>query len=139
MAESKMEFKYFKSEEEFVKRLEFIRHYFGPEATNILNKNFVFNNGATRDGVMERYNNECARAKMYELKQKLMPKFFHQYMPAVLWYNEEYAILISLMDILKTDVINTTELDFVLAQSKHFFETYFDENLKSTTSQDEME
>ena len=43
MAESKMEFKYFKSEDEFVKRLEFIRHYFGPEATNILNKNFVFN------------------------------------------------------------------------------------------------
>ena len=139
MAENKMEFKYFKSEEDFVKRIQFIRHYFRPDATNILNKNFVFNNGATRNGVMERYNNECARAKMYELKMKMTPKSFRQHTPAVLWYNEEYETLISLMDILKTDVLNTSELDFVLAHSKHFFETYFDEKLKPTTSQDEME
>lgn len=138
MVDNKIDFKYFAREEDFVKRLKFIRAYFGPEARNTLNGNFEFKNGVTRQEVLELYNRELEKYRRYNLRVKLTPKPLRQYVPAILWYNEEYRTLISLMDVLGVDKIDTKELDHVLNNSRPYFIAYFDENLKSV-EKEEME
>lgn len=135
----RMQFRYFKNEDALVKDLKFIRLYFGENANNILSRDFAFPNGVTGAELLEKWNRSQQSLKRANHRYKmLMMKPLREQLPATLYYGAQYETLFSLMEIFRTNKITEKEIDFVLAHSKHYFETYFDERLKESEIQEEM-
>ena len=134
-----MKFRYFKTEEDLVKELTFIRQYFGEQAANSTSR-FAFPNGITGAEVFERWRDQKIKQKRADLRYKSwMTKPLRDQLPATLYYGDQYETLFSLMEIFKTNKITEREIDFVLQNSKQYFNNYFDESLSTAEIAIELE
>ena len=136
--EKKMRFRYFKTEEDFIKNLLYIRHYFGEDASNIMSRDFVFPNGVSGSELLEKYNRECEKERRYNQRYQRTPKPLRDRLPAPLIYKKEYETIFSIMEVLRTNFIGEKTVDYVLENSTKIFNTYFDEKLKDAEVQLEI-
>lgn len=137
MDNKKIEFRYFKTERDFVTSLLFIQHYFGPDATNILSNDFLFNDYAERDKIIQLYKKENEDYQKHLRRMKFVPKAIQDALvPAKLAYGEEYKVMVALMDINNKDTLHFYDIQDAINNSKYLFDTYFDVKL---ADQAEME
>lgn len=139
MQTNKMRFRYFKNEEDFIKDLKFIRQAFGEQARHSTSRSFAFPNGVTGRELSEKYTRECEKVRRYNLKYKLTPTPLRKTLPATLVYTAEYETMFSLMEILRTNFLSEEIINYAINRADFLFETYFDEKLKTRTTEDVME